>query len=219
MGLDQEVSIKLRGEDPKKKIIYTDKDKAGITQFAGSRTDQEQSAAKEGPRPKRPQPQKQEKSKSQPQRTILSEMMGGSGKEPQIIRPAPRTDAAKSSAIPQPPQPPQPQAAEVTSQIVDPKEAFHMIQELGVPTGYERDLVIVGTSVYKQHGTEFLVPPDPPEGVFLAPDRVPRLIIENGVVKVVEILKKIDKAVKPKDDIQLDQGIEDLMNTFQIEIE
>jgi len=55
--------------------------------------------------------------------------------------------------------------------------------------------------------------------VFLAPDRVPRIIIENGVVKVIEVLKKIDKAVKPKDDVQFDQGIEDLMSTFQIEVE
>ncbi|MHA1185995.1 MAG: hypothetical protein ACTSSK_03835 [Candidatus Heimdallarchaeota archaeon] len=55
-----------------------------------------------------------------------------------------------------------------------------MIEELGVPAGYERDLIIVGTSVYKQQGKEFLVPPDPPEGVFLAPDRVPRIIIEKA---------------------------------------
>ncbi|MHA1353956.1 MAG: hypothetical protein ACTSR1_02125 [Candidatus Heimdallarchaeota archaeon] len=116
----------------------------------------------------------------------------GGGEEPKIIQPAPTKAEARAkpavAAMPTPPTPPQPRA-EVEQIIVDPKEAFHMIEELGVPAGYERDLIIVGTSVYKQQGKEFLVPPDPPEGVFLAPDRVPRIIIENGVVKVIEVLK------------------------------
>ena len=224
MGLETGIDIKLSGQDPTKKIIYTDKDQASMGQFAGARKETIiQPAPTEGPRPKRPEPtptQGQERSRPQPQKTILSEMMGG--KEPQIIRPA-QTDA-KSRPIPQPPTPPPTPRAEVApakvgQQHINPKEAFQMIEELGVPAGYERDLVIVGTGVYKQQGKEFLVPPDPPEGVFLAPDRVPRLIIINGVVKVIEVLKKIDKVVKPKDDVQLDQGIEDLMSTFQIEVE
>jgi len=229
MGLETGINIKLKGEDPKKKIIYTDKDQASMGQFAGARKETIiKPAPKDGPRPKRPQPAAapaapkggQQKARPQPQRTILSEMMSGGEKEPQIIRPAPTKQESrpKPQQTAPPPIPTQPEKKAAPTKI-DPKEAFHMIQELGVPAGYERDLVIVGTSVYKQQGSEFLVPPNPPEGVFLAPDRVPRLIIEKGVVKVVEVLKKIDKAVKPKDDVQLDQGIEDLMSTFQIEIE
>ncbi|MHA1185259.1 MAG: hypothetical protein ACTSO7_10095 [Candidatus Heimdallarchaeota archaeon] len=224
MNLESGIDIKLRGNEPAKKIIYTDKDQASMGQFAGARKDTKIIQPKDGPRPKRPKPAPaapqggKQKASPQKQRTILSEMMN-SGEEPKMIRPAPTKAAARP--IPQPPTPPQPKAetAVATPTKIDPKEAFHMIEELGVPAGYERDLIIVGTSVYKQQGKEFLVPPDPPEGVFLAPDRVPRIIIENGVVKVIEVLKKIDKVVKPKDDVQLDQGIEDLMSTFQIEVE
>ncbi|HUU79174.1 MAG TPA: hypothetical protein VMX55_12585 [candidate division Zixibacteria bacterium] len=233
LDLESGVDIKLAGEEPTKKIIYTDKDSAGITQFAGSRPE----TSTEGSRPKRPEPKPQateQPKRTQPQRTILSEMMGG--KEPTIIRPAPGTDTAKrfetkaetqpqrSPTPPPPPKtdvatpPPTPRAQKMMEEV-DPKHAFALLQELGVPSGYERELIIVGTGVYKQRGNEFLVPPDPPEGVFLAPDRVPRIIIESGVVKVVEVLKKLEKKVKEKDEVQLDQGIEDLMNTFQIELE
>lgn len=228
MGLEQGVDIKLDGDDPRKKIIYTDKDSAGLSQFAGSRPEAK-SQQTEDPRPKRPQPEVKKPSR-QPQRTILTEMMGG--KEPQIIRPAPGTDAAKkfenktetAAILTPPPAPrvqeaiPKPSPQKMISEV-DPKQAFSLIQELGVPAGYERDLVIVGTSVYKQQGKDFLVPPDPPEGIFLAPDRVPRIIIENGVVKVVEVLKKIVTKTKEKVEVKFEQDIEDLMNTFQIEIE
>jgi len=233
MGLESGVDIKLTGTAPAKEIIYTDRDKASDSQFAGSRPESTDSI--EGPRPKRPEQKEPKQKTRQPQRTILSEMMGG--KEPQMIRPAPGTKEAnrfegKTDVVPPPP--PQPQATPqptASTQIpkptpqkmieeVDPKQAFLMIKELGVPAGYERDLVIVGTGVYKQQGGDFLVPPNPPEGVFLAPDRVPRIIIENGVVKVVEVLKKLDKEPKKKEEeVKIEQDIEDLMSTFQIEIE
>lgn len=225
MGLESGVNIKLAGSEPTKKIIYTDKDKASESQFAGSRP--EPKRQEEGPRAKRPDQAQAQKSR-QPQKTILSEMMGG--KEPKMIRPAPGTKEAKrfETTTTAPPPPPQPKAStqaprpshQKMIEEVDPTEAFHMIKELGVPAGYERDLVIVGTGVYKQQGNDFLVPPNPPEGVFLAPDRVPRIIIENGVVKVVEVLKRLDKEPKKKkEEVKIEQDIEDLMSTFQIEIE
>ncbi|MBN1329531.1 MAG: hypothetical protein JXA54_08670 [Candidatus Heimdallarchaeota archaeon] len=234
LGLETGVDIKISGDEPSKKIIYTDRDKAEITQFAGARSDSTpEPSIVDGPRPKRPEPVESKTNAPQPQRTILSEMMGG--KEPTIIRPAPGTDTAKrygtpspsvstppppppSTTSPPPTPPPTPQQQRVIPKS-DPKEAFALIKELGVPVGYERDLIIVGTGVYKQQGNDFLVPPNPPEGVFLAPDRVPRIIIENGVVKVIEILKKIQKEAKEKDEVKFDQDIEDLMSTFQIEIE
>ncbi|HUT81570.1 MAG TPA: hypothetical protein VMZ29_10245 [Candidatus Bathyarchaeia archaeon] len=233
LGLETGVDIKISGDEPTKKIIYTDKDKANITQFAGARSDSSPEPSMDGPRPKRPESVESKPITPQPQRTILSEMMGG--KEPTIIRPAPGSDTAKrysqpspttstpapppSTPRPPPTPPPTPQQQKVLP-MSDPKEAFAMIKELGVPVGYERDLIIVGTGVYKQQGNDFLVPPNPPEGVFLAPDRVPRIIIENGVVKVIEVLKKIQIEAKEKDEeVKLDQDIEDLMSTFQIEIE
>lgn len=231
MGLETNVEFKLKGDEPGKKIIYTDKDTAATSQFAGSRA--ESKPKDSGPRPKRPETQaKSGQKQPQRQRTILSEMMSG-GQEPQMIRPAPTQTrkpvaAAKPVETVSPPPtptqqpsspPPQPASQKMTEEV-DLNYAFKIIKELGVPAGYERDLVIVGTGVYKQQGNEFLVPPDPPEGVFLAPDRVPRIVIENGVVKVIEVLKKLEKVVKKKEeDVQLDQGIEDLMSTFQIEIE
>jgi len=88
-------------------------------------------------------------------------MMSG-GEEPKIIQPASTKSESRpkpaAAAMPTPPPtPPQPRAG-VEQTKVDPQEAFHMIEELGVPAGYERDLIIVGTSVYKQQGKEFLVP-------------------------------------------------------------
>lgn len=216
MGLESGVDFKLTGAEPAKKIIYTDKDKASKSQFAGSRP--EPKAQAEKPRAKRPDQAQPQKSR-QPQKTILSEMMGG--KEPQMIRPAPGTKEAKKfdATTTTPPPPPKPSHQKMITEV-DPTEAFKMIKELGVPAGYERDLVIVGTGVYKQQGDDFLVPPNPPEGVFLAPDRVPRIIIENGVVKVVEVLKRLEKEPKKKEEeVKIEQDIEDLMSTFQIEIE
>ncbi|MHA1219110.1 MAG: hypothetical protein ACTSO5_10620, partial [Candidatus Heimdallarchaeaceae archaeon] len=84
MGLETNVEFKLKGEEPGKKIIYTDKDTAATRQFAGSRA--ESKPKDSGPRPKRPEPQaKSGQKQPQKQRTILSEMMSG-GQEPQMIR-------------------------------------------------------------------------------------------------------------------------------------
>lgn len=236
LGLEEGIDIKLAGDAPAKEIMYTDKDKADESQFAGSKPESKEKPS--GPRPKRPQSTQTEKPKApQRQRTILSEMMGG-GKEPKIIRPhpaqQPKRYEQKAESKPTPPPTPKPStstpapraqatppkpASQKMMEEVDPNYAFNLIRELGVPAGYERDLIIVGTGVYKQQGKDFLVPPNPPEGVFLAPDRTPRIIIENGVVKVIEVLRKLEKEPEEKDEVQLDQGIEDLMSTFQIELE
>ncbi|MHA1304444.1 MAG: hypothetical protein ACTSPI_12165, partial [Candidatus Heimdallarchaeaceae archaeon] len=62
------------------------------------------------------------------------------------------------------------------------KKSFDILQDLGVPKGFYRDLIIIGTSVYTEsYDGSFEELDEPPEGVFFSRSHVPRMICENGI--------------------------------------
>ncbi|MHA1409218.1 MAG: hypothetical protein ACTSQY_02655 [Candidatus Odinarchaeia archaeon] len=113
------------------------------------------------------------------------------------------------------------------------------LDEIGVPHGFERELVIVGSEVFTmvEQTTQFLGKKQMakklerapmgtvPEGVFLAEDYTPRVIVDNGNVMAIEFLKQA-KAIDIPDDSEkasslkneMKYHLSDLVDYFQIEI-
>ncbi|MBS7279314.1 MAG: hypothetical protein KIH09_05705 [Candidatus Freyarchaeota archaeon] len=85
--------------------------------------------------------------------------------------------------------------------ILSEDEIMTRLDKIEVPQGFVRELVISGHSLYavKESKTSIfgkesierkLVRVNPPEGIFLAEDFIPRVLVENGVVQAVEFLKE-----------------------------
>ncbi|MBS7249490.1 MAG: hypothetical protein KIH08_02700 [Candidatus Freyarchaeota archaeon] len=85
--------------------------------------------------------------------------------------------------------------------ILSEDEIMTRLDKIEVPQGFVRELVISGHSLYavKESKTSIfgkesierkLERVNPPEGIFLAEDFIPRVLVENGVVQAVEFLKE-----------------------------
>jgi len=85
--------------------------------------------------------------------------------------------------------------------ILSEDEIMARLDKIEVPQGFVRELVISGHSLYavKESKTSIfgkesierkLERVNPPEGIFLAEDFIPRVLVENGVVQAVEFLKE-----------------------------
>ncbi|MDH5402165.1 MAG: hypothetical protein OEZ01_00405 [Candidatus Heimdallarchaeota archaeon] len=102
------------------------------------------------------------------------------------------------------------------------EEAQELINALGSPKGFEREMIVVGNQVYRiliddNDKVSFQDLDTPLDGIIMVNEYTPRLIAENGKVKAIELLKQIS------DDIELDesmtQDLADLSAMFQIEID
>ncbi len=80
-------------------------------------------------------------------------------------------------------------------------EIMAKLEKIEVPQGLIRELVISGhvlyaikeskTSIFGKENVERkLERVNPPEGIFLAEDFIPRVLVENGVVQAIEFLKE-----------------------------
>jgi hypothetical protein len=97
------------------------------------------------------------------------------------------------------------------------EDSFKILRELGSPQGYTRDLVIVGNKAFREVSeNKFEELDEPMDGVFMVHDFVPRIIAENGIVKIVELLKPTGEEIK---DTALEQNITDLIDMFGIDID
>jgi hypothetical protein len=102
------------------------------------------------------------------------------------------------------------------------EEAVDLINALGSPSGFEREMLIVGNTVYRvksEEGDQISLLPleNPLDGVIMVKQYTPRLLAENGKIKAVELLKQTSDEVEV--DESLTQDLEDLTAMFQIEIE
>jgi hypothetical protein len=120
----------------------------------------------------------------------------------------------------------------------DHNSIIKKLDEIGIPHGFERELLIVGNEVYNviEKTSKFLGKKEinkilekapmgtVPEGVFLAEEYTPRVIIDKGNVMAIEFLKQakeIDipgKSEKPsslKDEMKF--HLSDLIDFFKIE--
>ncbi len=128
--------------------------------------------------------------------------------------------------------------AKPDSESIETSSILEKLETIPLPRGFERELVIVGNNVYTvtEHTIYFLgkkqikkkLEKAPlgtvPEGVFLAEDYVPRVIVNNGSVMAIEFLKKMESIEIPTEEVssirdELKYNLSDLVDFFKIEIE
>ncbi len=124
------------------------------------------------------------------------------------------------------------------SESVENSGILEKLESIPLPRGFERELVIVGNNVYTvtEHTIHFLGKKQikkkleraplgtVPEGVFLAEDYIPRVIVNNGSVMAVEFLKKVESVEIPTEEVssirdELKYNLSDLVDFFKIEIQ
>ncbi len=92
---------------------------------------------------------------------------------------------------------------------VDFKQIMQKLEEIAIPAGFERELIIIGNQAYsvvekvqqflgeKQVTKEISKVGAIPEGIFFAADYSPRLLSENGKILAIEFLKRTGTPSKP----------------------
>lgn len=92
---------------------------------------------------------------------------------------------------------------------VDFQEVMQKLEEIQMPPGFERELIIIGNHAYsivekvqqflgkKQVTKEISKVGAIPEGIFFAEDYSPRILSENGKIIAIEFLKRSNAKTKP----------------------
>ena len=92
---------------------------------------------------------------------------------------------------------------------IDFQEIMGKLEEIQIPAGFERELIIIGNQAYsvvekvqqflgdKQVTKEISKVGSIPEGIFFAEDYAPRILYEGGRILAIELLKHSGKAAKP----------------------
>jgi hypothetical protein len=92
---------------------------------------------------------------------------------------------------------------------VDFQQVMQKLEEIQIPSGFERELIIIGNHAYsivekvqqflgeKQVTKEISKVGAIPEGIFFAEDYSPRILSENGKIIAIEFLKRISDSSKP----------------------
>lgn len=149
--------------------------------------------------------------------------------------PPPRPQASKpTSPPPVPTATARPSSSGAAVQTVDQSMIDEMIKELETvkpPEGYQRELLIVYNtlftvaehkiSVFGQEKIErrFEKVKDPPEGTFMAEGFIPRVIVKNGKVLGIELLKGTPDAILSPIKAEMKERLSDLITFFRTEVE
>ncbi len=149
--------------------------------------------------------------------------------------PPPRPQASKpTSPPPVPTATARPSSSGAAVQSVDQSMIDEMIKELETvkpPEGYQRELLIVYNtlftvaehkiSVFGQERVErrFEKVKDPPEGTFMAEGFIPRVIVKNGKVLGIELLKGTPDAILSPIKAEMKERLSDLITFFRTEVE
>ena len=92
---------------------------------------------------------------------------------------------------------------------VDFQEVMKKLEEIQIPAGFERELIIIGNQAYsvvekvqkflgkKEVTKEISKVGSIPEGIFFAEDYSPRILSENGKIIAIEFLKRAGVRIKP----------------------
>ncbi|MFX0004677.1 MAG: hypothetical protein ACFFAA_03510 [Promethearchaeota archaeon] len=92
---------------------------------------------------------------------------------------------------------------------VDFQQVMQKLEEIQIPSGFERELIIIGNQAYsivekvqqflgeRQVTKEISKVGAIPEGIFFAEDYSPRILSENGKIIAIEFLKRISAKPKP----------------------
>jgi hypothetical protein len=120
-------------------------------------------------------------------------------------------------------------ATQVEQPRLNENEIMAKLEKIEVPKGLARELVISGHALYaikesktsifgKENVERRLERVNPPEGIFLAEDFIPRILVENGVVQAVEFLKEnpnVDiSSIEPLKE-EMVSHLRDLVGTFK----
>jgi hypothetical protein len=105
------------------------------------------------------------------------------------------------------------------------------LQETDPPEGYQRELVIVYNQLYTvaEHKTAVFGKEkverriekvkDPPEGTFMAEGFIPRVIVKEGRVLGIELLKGTPDAILSPIKAEMKERLGDLISFFRSEVE
>ncbi|MHA1238339.1 MAG: hypothetical protein ACTSSJ_03720 [Candidatus Odinarchaeia archaeon] len=113
---------------------------------------------------------------------------------------------------------------------------WEKLKKIDLPAGFRRELVIIGDTAYAvtEYKVSFLGKEKIdtrlekvstlPEGIFLADKYTPRVIIDNGKVIAVELLKqekalRIPTKYKPSLKDEMEKDLKDLIDFFKIEVD
>ncbi len=149
--------------------------------------------------------------------------------------PPPRPQESKlTSPPPVPTATSRPSSSGAATQTVGQSMIDEMIKELETvapPEGYQRELLIVYNtlftvaehkiSVFGQEKVErrFEKVKDPPEGTFMAEGFIPRVIVKNGNVLGIELLKGTPDAILSPIKAEMKERLSDLITFFRSEVE
>ena len=167
-----------------------------------------------------------------------AESTASSSPPPQRPRPVEAAPEATTSVTPPPrptvtAPPPRPQSATTSTQATS-AEIQAMIKDLETvdpPEGYERELLIVYNelftvaehkiAVFGQEKVErkFEKVKDPPEGTFMAEGFIPRVIVKDGKVLGIELLKGTPDAILSPIKAEMKERLDDLISFFRSELE
>ena len=149
--------------------------------------------------------------------------------------PPPKPPASKPTRPPPvPTATTRPSSSSAGAQPVQQSMIDEMIKELETvapPEGYQRELLIVYNtlftvaehkiSVFGQERVErrFEIVKDPPEGTFMAEGFIPRVIVKNGKVLGIELLKGTPDAILSPIKAEMKERLSDLITFFRTEVE
>jgi len=126
---------------------------------------------------------------------------------------------------------PRPATSTTSAPAANIAEMIRELQEMDAPEGYQRELVIVyndlytvaehRTSVFGQEKVDRRIEKvkDPPEGTFMAEGFIPRVIVKDGRVIGIELLKGTPDAILSPIKAEMKERLSDLITFFKSETE
>lgn len=153
--------------------------------------------------------------------------------EPKVTAPPPKPPTAtapKTTTTKPPPKPPT-TAAPSTAPAGEIESMISELETVDPPEGYQRELLIVYNELYTvaEHkiavfGQEkverkFEKVKDPPEGTFMAEGFIPRVIVKDGRVLGIELLKGTPDAILSPIKAEMKERLGDLITFFRSELE
>jgi len=127
--------------------------------------------------------------------------------------------------------PPRPATSTTSAPPAGIEQMIRELQEIDPPEGYQRELVIVyndlytvaehKTSVFGQEKIDRRIEKvkDPPEGSFMAEGFIPRVIVKDGRVLGIELLKGTPDAILSPIKAEMKERLSDLITFFKSETE
>jgi hypothetical protein len=144
---------------------------------------------------------------------------------PKTAAPPPKPPVTRTSPAPTP----RPAAAAPTVKAGEVGDMIKEMESIEPPEGYQRELVIVyndlytvaehKTAVFGQEKVERRIEKvkDPPEGTFMAEGFIPRVIVKDGRVLGIELLKGTPDAILSPIKAEMKERLSDLITFFKSE--